>query len=461
MTLRTYIKQLTNSGELLTLNAPVSKLYEMAGILKRTEPRPVMFENVKESQFHVMGNLLCTKAAFADYLGIQVKDIIPTLMHSIETRTPCPVIPSGPCQEVVIEHPDLDALPILRHCALDGGNYISSGVFIARHPKYGQNLDFHRAMQFSKTELAIRVVHGRHFHRFLEELGSLDVAVCIGVPPHVLVAAATSVELGTDELEIANAISSLCLNTQLELVQAKTVDLLVPAEAEFVLEGTVYSDRRHAEGPFVDLTETYDIVRNEPVFEVKTITHRKNAIWHALLPGALEHKLLMGMPREPTIFKKVNQVVRCLDVNINPGGCSWLHAIVQIDKQSEEDGKKSIQAAFDGHRSCKHVFVVDKDIDIYNPQQVEWALATRFQGETDLVIKPKEPGSSLDPSSERSATGTHLTTKLGFDLTKPLATHSKGFDKALFPVVDINKYIKGSMNGLDLRPMESRLNNKG
>ena len=114
---------------------------------------------------------------------------------------------------------------------------------------------------------------------------------------------------------------------------AKTVDLLVPAEAEFVLEGRVYLDRLHDEGPFVDLTETYDVVRQEPVFELHAITHRRDAIWQALLPGALEHKLLMGMPREPTIFRKVNEVTRCLDVNISPGGCSWLHAIVQIDKQ--------------------------------------------------------------------------------------------------------------------------------
>jgi 2,5-furandicarboxylate decarboxylase 1 len=442
MTLRSYIQQLTNSGELITVKSPVSKIYEIAGILKQLEPRPVLFEQVKESSFPVLGNLLCSKAAFASYLGIQVQDIIPTLMQAIEAHAACPVISEAACQEVVMDKPDLDNLPILRHCALDGGNYISSGVFIARHPKYGQNLDFHRAMQFSKTEMAIRVVRGRHFHQFLEEVGSLDVAVCIGVAPEVLVAAAISVELGLNELEIANALSTRCLNDSLGLVHAKTVDLLIPAEAEFVLEGTVYNDRRHAEGPFVDLTETYDIVRNEPVFEVKAITHRKDAIWHALLPGALEHKLLMGMPREPTIFKKVNEVARCLDVNVNPGGCSWLHAIVQIDKQAEEDGKKAIQATFAGHRSCKHVFVVDKDIDIYNPMEVEWAMATRFQGGADLLIKPKEPGSSLDPSSERSGAGTHLTTKLGFDLTKPLARQGKDFDKARFPVVDIDKYLK-------------------
>ncbi len=442
MTLRTNLKQLIDAGDLLRISEPISTAYECAGVLKKLEPRPVLFEKVKESIFPVVGNLLCSKAAFASYFSLNVKEIIPTLTRAIEERQPCPVVKKAPCQEVVIAEPDLDELPILRHCALDGGNYISSGVFIAHHPRYGQNLDFHRAMQFSKTELAIRVVKGRHFDRFLEEAGNLDVAVCIGVPPQVLVAAATSVELGIDELEIANALSTSCLDEPTKLVHAKTVDLLIPADAEFVLEGTVYGDRRHAEGPFVDLTGTYDIVRNEPVFVVKTITHRKDAFWHALLPGGLEHKLLMGMPREPTIYKKVNEVVKCLDVNVSPGGSSWLHAIVQIDKQSEEDGRKAIQAAFAGHRSCKHVFVVDKDIDIYNPLEVEWAMATRFQGETSLVMKSKEPGSSLDPSSTRGEGGTHLTTKMGFDLTKPLATQGKDFDKALFPEVDISKYLK-------------------
>ena len=276
--------------------------------------------------------------------------------------------------------------------------------------------------------MAVRVVRGRHFDAFLQDLGQVDVAICIGNPPNVLAAAATSVELGVDELEIANALEPL------QVVRARTVDLLVPAECEFVLEGTVYLDRRHAEGPFVDLTETYDVVRQEPVFVVKAITHRKDAIWQALLPGALEHKLLMGMPREPTIFRKVNEVVRCLDVNVNPGGCSWLHAIVQIDKQAEDDGKKAIQAAFAGHRSCKHVFVVDRDIDIYDPLEVEWAMATRFQGDRDLVVKEREPGSSLDPSAEA---GTHLTTKVGFDLTKPLEAKGKTFDRAPFPQVDL------------------------
>jgi len=433
MSLRDTLRQLEACNGLTRIKAPISKTYQVAGLLKKLEPKPVFCEQINESRFPVVGNLYCTKADFAAYFDIGVADIIPVLTHTIENRAPCEVISQAPCQDVIERSPDLDRLPILRHCENDGGNYISSGVVIARHPRYGQNADFHRLMQFSKTEMAMRVVRSRHFDTFLQELGELDIAVCIGVPPNVLAAAATSVELGVNELEIANALAPL------QVVRAQTVDVLVPAEAEFILEGTVYRDRRHAEGPFVDLTETQDVIRQEPVFVVKTITHRRDAIWQALLPGGLEHKLLMGMPREPTIFRKVNEVVRCLDVNINPGGCSWLHAIVQIDKQTEQDGKRAIEAAFAGHRSCKHVFVVDQDIDIYNPLEVEWALSTRFQGSRDLVIKDPEPGSSLDPSAE---SGSHLTTKMGFDLTRPLQPQGKSFEKAPFPEVDLARFLQ-------------------
>ena len=432
MSFRSHLAALAARGQLTSVTAPISRDYEIAGLLAELEPAPVLCEHLIGSPFRVAGNVFCTKADFAAYFGIPVAQIIPLLAGAIEKRSPGRIVASAPCQEVMITHPNLDDLPLLLHCPGDGGRYISSGVFIARHPKYGQNADFHRAMQFSPTELAVRVVGGRHFDRFLQELGAVDVAVCIGLPPSVLAAAATSVELGVDELEIANALEPL------DLVQAKTVDLLVPAEAEFVLEGTVYRERRHAEGPFVDLTGTQDVVRMEPVLEVKAITHRWDPIWQALLPGRLEHKLLMGMPREPTIFRKVNEVVRCLDVNVNPGGCSWLHAIVQIDKQEEGDGGKAILAAFEGHRSCKHVFVVDQDVDIYDPLAVEWAMATRFQADRDLVVLPRQPGSSLDPSAEPDS---YLTTRVGFDLTHPLETHGKDFQKAAFPPVDLERFL--------------------
>ena len=435
MSLRTYLQDLDRRGDLLHVTEPISTTYQIAATMKSLEPRKVIFELVTESDFAVMGNLFCTKADFADYLNIPVSEIIPTLTKAIdEPRTPSQV-DSAPCQDVVVLEPNLNDLPILKHFETDGVPYITSGVFVIKHPHHGQNISFHRAMQFSPTEMVIRVVKGRHFDAFLRDAGQLDVAVCIGNPPNILAAAATSVEIGVDELTIANALEPF------SVVQAKTVDLLVPAEAEIVLEGTVYRDRFHAEGPFVDLTETLDVVRQQPVFEIKAITHRRDAIWQALLPGALEHKLLMGMPREPTIFREVNRVVKCLDVNINPGGCSWLHAIVQIDKQAEDDGLKAIQAAFAGHTSCKHVFVVDRDIDIYDPLDVEWAMATRFQGDRDMVVRDREPGSSLDPSAEP---GTKLTTKIGFDLTAPVGAAREHYEKVPYPDVDLSRFVPES-----------------
>lgn len=433
MILEKYIQNLAEKGKLTTVKKSISKNLEIAGVLKSLEPEPVLFEDVKEVDFRVAGNLFCTKRQIADYFEIETREIIPTLAKAIENRSPPEIVEKAACQEVVAEGVDLDRYPILLHNTVDGGPYISSGVVVAVDPEYGQNLDFHRAMQIGKDKMVTRVVRGRDFYKFLERNGEVDVAYCIGNTPEVLVAAATSVETGVNELEIANALKKI------QVTKAKTVDLLIPADCEFVFEGRVVLEERHDEGPFIDLTETVDVVRQEPIFEVKKVTHRKTAIWQGLLPGRSEHKVLMGMPREPTVFRSVKERgVNVLDVNITPGGASWLHIAVQIKKDNDDDGLKAIEGAFAGHKSAKHVWVYDEDIDIYNEQEREWAMATRFQGDVDLLIKDPEPGSSLDPSAEP---GTKLTTKIGFDCTKVLDTKGKSFDKASFPEVDLKKFL--------------------
>jgi UbiD family decarboxylase len=434
MILEDYIKKLDKQGELRTIKKGVSKNLEIAGVLKALEPTPALFESLNDSEFRVAGNLFCTKNQVADYFGITPQDLIPTLTKAIEKHSPPEVVTDAPCQEVIYDKVDLDILPILFHNKVDGGPYISSGVVVTSDPEFGQNLDFHRAMQTDKDKMVTRVVKGRDFYKYLERNGEIDVAYCIGNTPEILIAAATSVETGLNELEIANALKPI------KVTKAKSVDLLIPADCEFVLEGRVVMDQRIDEGPFIDLTETVDVVRQEPVFEVKKITHRKNAIWQALLPGRLEHKILMGMPREPTVFRKISEKgVEVLDVNITPGGSSWLHIAVKIRKKNDDDGLKAIEGAFEGHRSAKHVWIYDEDIDIYDEQEREWAMATRFQGDEDMLIKDKEAGSSLDPSAEP---GTKLTTKIGFDVTQPLVAKGKSFGKADFPDVDLNKYLE-------------------
>ncbi len=434
MGFRRFIDGLRASGRLVSVTREVSRDLDVAAVLNALGERPVLFEAVGGVEYPVVGNLFGSKRALADYFGIEPHELIPKIVRAIETPTMPEEVEAAPCREVVEEEVDLDALPILFHCRKDGGRYITSGVFITRSASGIQNVDFHRAMQIGKDRFAVRVVRQRDFDALLNEDKTLAVAVCIGNAPNVLLAAATSVPLGLNELEIANSLEPL------KVTRAKTFGGMIPAECEFVLEGVVRLEEREAEGPFVDLTDTYDIVRQEPVFQVTCITHRRDALWQALLPGGREHQMLMGTPREPTIYKEVNGAgVACLDVNVSPGGCSWLHAVVKIDKMREEDGRRAIAAAFRGHRSCKHVFVVDRDVDIYDPVQVEWAMATRFQADVDLVVREREKGSSLDPSADPE---TSFTTKCGFDCTKPLGERSKPFERALFPEIDLLKILE-------------------
>ncbi len=435
MSFRGYIGKLEKSGKIEFVKKPISKRLEVSGVLKALDGRAAVFEKVKESEFRVVGNIFGAKGSIGSYLGCKASELIPKLTNAIENPSEPELVKEAPCQEVEMNEVDLDKLPILFHCEKDGGNYISSSVCAINDPKYGRNIDFHRCMQIGKDKFSVRVVKDRHFDLSLKENREIEVAVAVGNGANVLLAAAISVERGKDELGIANTLEPL------RVVKAKTCDILVPADAEFVLEGTIKLEERAEEGPFVDLTETYDRVRQEPVLTVNKITHRKDAIWQALLPGDLEHKILMGMPREPTILREVNKRgVNCLDVNISPGGCSWLHAIVQIDKKDDGDGMKAVEGAFAGHKSCKHVFIVDKDINIYNPLEVEWAMATRFQADRGFVMKDKEKGSSLDPSADPE---TSFTTKCGFDLTAPLKTEGKGFGKAEFPAVRLEEFLEG------------------
>jgi len=207
-----------------------------------------------------------------------------------------------------------------------------------------------------------------------------------------------------------------------------------------VLEGRI-AEETASEGPFLDTTGILDRVRQQPVIEVKCITHRRNPMYQTLLPGRSEHKFLMGMPREPTIFNEVNKVCECKDVYITPGGCSWLHAVVQIKKQKPDEGKKAIEAAFKGHSSLKHCVIVDDDINIYDQNDVEWAIATRFQADKDAVILPNQRGSSLDPSGDLTEGKKATTCKMGLDATIPSKVTGKGFEKEEYRRVDLSEFL--------------------
>ncbi len=435
MGFRSFLEKLDQNGELIRIRKEVSTEYEMAGIIDALGEKPVFFEKVKESSIPVVGGLVSSKELIARALNIKKGQLLRKLSNAIENPLPPDVVAKGECQEIVEKDVDLTKLPIMRYTEKDGGKYIASAIAIIKDPELGRNTCFHRLMLINKNKFVARIVEERGTETALRKSGGeLDIAMCIGNSTAVLLAAATSLPKGVDELGMANALEKT------ELVKCKTIDLEVPRDCEIVLEGRITKEVT-SEGPFLDLTGIVDRTRQQPVIEIKCITHRENPIYQTILAGRNEHKFLMGMPREPTIFDEVNKVCECKDVYISPGGCSWLHAVVQIKKHNPDDGKKAIKAAFEGHKSLKHCVIVDEDVNIYDQNDVEWAIATRFQADKDAVILPNQRGSSLDPSGDLTEGKKARTCKMGLDATIPSKVAGKGFKKEEYRRVDLNKFL--------------------
>src|SRR5208283_106691 len=188
----------------------------------------------------------------------------------------------------------------------------------------------------------------------------------------------------------------------------QTNDTSYPTDTEIVLEGKILQDETTTEGPFVDLTNTYDVVRVQPVFVIDKIVMRRNAVYHALLPGGTEHRLLMGAPRTPTIYKALKEAgVDVTNVYLTEGGSGWLDAVVAIRKKSDADARIAIDAAIRGHRSLKKITIVDSDVDVTNPNEVNYAITMYWDAGKEVVMKGVK-GSSLDPMATPDGIGSKL-----------------------------------------------------
>jgi len=436
MLLREFLKQLEKDKELVRIKKEVSTNYEIANIIYSLDEKPVIFENVKGFDFPIFSGITSNRDIIAKGLGTVKEKLLFKLVDALRNPTEPEMVDKAPCQEVIIKNPDVSKLPLLFHLKGDGGRYATATVATIKDPDTGRNVSYHRLMEIGKNKYTARLIKKRQTRTTYDKIdGDLEMAVCIGNSVAVMIAASLGPPSGVDEFKIANTLDKT------PMVKCITKDLEVPAESEFIIEGRITRDLDR-EGPFVDLTETRDFERQEPVFVVDCITHRKDAMYQALIPGRMEHKILMGMPKEPTIYDEVSKVVDCKNVLVTMGGGSWLHGVVQINKKHHDDGKKAIDAAFNGHKSMKHVWIIDEDVDIYNPNAIEWAIATRFQGDKDLVVYPDQPGSSLDPSGKHEPGKKTLTTKIGFDATIPLDIDKSKYEIVKYKKVDLNDYLR-------------------
>jgi len=429
--LRSFLKELERDKDLIRIKDPVSIRFEVAAIMKELDCGPaIFFEKIKESDVPIVANVCGTRVRICRSLGVSEKGLYQRIMDSQMHPLRPTVVKDCPVKEV-LEKPKLTKMPILLHYEKDAGPYITSAAVSARSPDGKiENVSIHRLLVLDDSHLAIRIVP-RHLYKLQQmakERGkSLDVAIAIGLHPTISLAAALQAPFGISEYDLANTLQ----NGGLKLTKCENVNAYAPADAEIVLEGCISGENETIEGPFTDLLGVYDVQRKQPVVEVVGVMRRKKCLYQALLPAGLEHMLLMGLGREVKIWDAVRHVVPFVkSVNLTPGGCGWLHAVISIEKQNEGDGKNALMAAFAVHNSLKHAVVVDTDIDVFNSYDVEWAIATRFHGDEDLLIIRNVRGSSMDPASDQER---ELTTKIGVDATRPLHKPSKNFEKAKIP----------------------------
>ena len=433
---RQFLGYLEDKRDLVRVKQEVTPIYEVGQIEHKYNGKETLrFENISGYSLPIVSGIFNKRDNIATALGVEYKQLRKKLIDSVNNPGHARITKDAPVQEVIEEKANLlKVLPIPKHYTRDHGRYITAGVILATDPETGvRNLSFARMEVREDGKISVMINQRRHLLRYFNKAeargNSLEIAIIIGAHPAVWLEGAMPDGLVPDNLDEMDIASAL-MGQPLDIVDGKTIDLAYPAEAEIIIEGKMLFNVREYEGPFGDYSGIYDQPpRENPVIEVTALVRRKDAIYHDLLPYTFEHFNLGGIPREADLLNQARKAVpEIKDIYLTPGGCSRFHAVVQIEKEVEPDANHAIIATLfptESAHDIKVVVVVDEDIDIYNPNDVEWAIASRVQWDKDIFIIPKMRG-MLDPSAIASTPvslsdqGDTLTSKVGIDATIPL-----------------------------------------
>ncbi|MFA7679031.1 MAG: UbiD family decarboxylase [Pigmentiphaga sp.] len=418
-TLREWLDRLAEQDRLALIKEGKSLHHEIAAIASRLDGcQATLFPKPQGHDIPVLSGIISRREWIADAMGVTPDQLLRRYQEAVSSPLPCEEVSQAPVQEVVHrENIDIGALlPAPVHNEHDGGAYLTAGLLISANPSTGrQNVSINRCHLKGGNRMGVSV-SSRDTGSFLsacEKAGKpLPIAIAIGVDPLTLMASQAIVAMDQDELEVAGALRQQAVR----VIKCLTNDLRVPAEAEIVLEGRILPNVREPEGPFGEFTQYYGPRGERFVIEIDAITHRRSPIFHTIIGGGTEHILLGAVAREASFLTTMQRIFpNVKNVHLAPGGVGRYHLYVQMKKEYEGSAKNVIFSALAMHHDVKQVIVVDEDIDIYNPQEVEWAVATRFQAHSDLVVVDNCRASRLDPTSRGG-----IGSKLGLDATKPV-----------------------------------------
>ena len=430
--LKDFIKSLRQNGELLTLSTPLSPKFEISAVISelgKKEAPAILFEKVRGFEFPVIGNLLGTKKRLSMALGVNQDHFFENALSKLEKRIPPVPLKGRTSREVILQKAKVDLLeflPILTHYADDSGPYITSGITSARDPKDGTiGRGLHRMEVRGENELGISLLNpplSEIYAQYKKESRMMEVATVIGVDPAILIALISKVPRGTDKLSVAGGLKG----KPIQMVRAETVDVDIPAHAEIVIEGFIDPKGKEKDGALGESSGYYMSFSKSPTIHVNAITFRKGAIYQAIVPWSLEVDnilyLIHGLDFVPKMKKEFPTLKQ---IHLIPGTFGS-HAVMSIETDNKGEIRRALTSAL-SFTNIKKAIVVDEDIDPEDLQEVEWALATRFQGDRDLIILPDLRGQPIDPSSKEG----FLTTKIGMDATRP---KKEGFEKVDVPL---------------------------
>jgi 2,5-furandicarboxylate decarboxylase 1 len=430
--LRTFLDEVRAAypEDIREVNREVDPKWEITGLLAALEKRGqfpvVQYNNVKGSKLPVLINLFGNYERCA--LSMGQPDVWSAIVRSSEHEadpiatheaTECPV------QDVVLTGSDakLSVLPVTTHNELDAGAFVCSGATIVRDPDTGaHNLGIYRHQMFNETELGYFVNpshHGNYVRLRYEELNKpMPVAIAVGHHPAMLLAAAAQTPRIGGEFEMAGGI----MGESMGLVPARTQDLLVPAEAEVIIEGQIEPRHVRDEGPFGEYPWYYTGLGDRPVITVTGITMRKDAIWQDINAAHPEHNSLGMIPKAGSIWRRIRDAVpHAKKMNLPMSGCARLHCYISLTKRADGEPKQAAFAAFAAEANLGLIVLVDDDIDVFNEPEVLWAVATRFEADHDMAIIPNALGAHLDPTAYDITRLKHgaMNTKVIIDATKP------------------------------------------
>lgn len=410
----------------LEIDECVNPKFEATACVMEAERLPscpaVLFRNVAGSSFPVVANLLAHRPRLALAFDTSGEKLVHEFKERIRRPIPPTIHKDAPFRDNtrLDDEVDLRELPILTHFEQDGGPYITAGLAVARDPETGlSTLGFHRMQLKGPRRLGVSL-HSRrrmfeYFRRAEEKGAHLEAAVCIGVHPLLALGALSLPPAGVEKVALQGGL----LGAPVELAPCETIDVNVPRWSEIVIEGRILSGVREQEGPFGEFTGYASTRSTENVFEATALHYRKGA-WYQDINGgnSMEHCRCLSLPREVEFTNVLGKTIPNLAAVHVPvrSGIGSFHCYVSLRKTAEGQGKQAIFSVLGADHYVKLVVVVDDDIDVFDEEQVLWAIATRMQADRDVFIVRDAMGTLLDTSASDA-----ITAKMGIDATRPLA----------------------------------------